>query len=84
MATNNKRFFTDIIGMEVVSASGDHIGKLSNLVIDSDRGQVLSLLVEPEKEFSSTSFVKDKEGFYNIPVNLVSSIEDYVVIKTKE
>ncbi len=83
MVVNNKKFLTDIIGMEVVSTSGDHIGKLSNFVIDSDRGQVLSLLVEPLKSFNSTSFITDKDGFLNIPVNQVSSIEDYVVVNSK-
>ncbi|MCL4315202.1 MAG: PRC-barrel domain-containing protein [Candidatus Thermoplasmatota archaeon] len=84
MASSNRKFLTDIIGMQVVSTNGDLIGKLSNVVVDSERGQILSILVQPDRETVNKSFQRDKDGLYNIPVTMLASIEDYVVIDSKK
>lgn len=84
MASSSRKFLTDIIGMQVVSTTGDMIGKLSNVIVDSDRGQIVSLLVQPDKESMSKTFQRDKDGFYNIPITMLASVEDYVVIDTKK
>lgn len=77
-----KKFTNDLIEMSVVTSTGQMIGKLDDFVFDTETGMVKNILVVPAGEFEFTSFTRDPEGKYVVPLKSLKSVEDVIVIDT--
>ena len=75
-----KKFTTDIIGKSVVTTTGQVVGKLDNLVLNLDTGEVTNLLVEPTEDAVIQSLERDKEGRYVVSIKGIKSMEDVLVV----
>ena len=75
-----KKFTTDIIGKSVVTTTGQVVGKLDNLVLNLDTGEVTNLLVEPTEDAVIQTLEKDKEGRYVVSIKGIKSMEDVLVV----
>ncbi len=79
-----KKFMFDLIAKDVVSNTGQRIGKVSDFVFDTDRGQITKLIVSPEKTEQVKEIPKDENGAYVFSINTVISLEDVVVVDLKK
>ncbi len=75
-----KKFTTDILERSVVTTTGQMIGKLDNLVVNIETGEVANLLVTPEQNTLIPSIERDNEGRYIISVKGIKSMEDVIVV----
>ena len=75
-----KKYLFDLISKDVVTTSGQMIGKVHDFVFDTDRGQIVSVLVEPVREISVREFQKDAEGFYSVSLRNITSMDDFVLV----
>ena len=75
-----KKFTTDIIGKSVVTTTGQVVGKLDNLVLNLDTGEVTNLLVEPTEDAVIQTLERDKEGGYVVSIKGIKSMEDVLVV----
>ena len=75
-----KKFTTDIIGKSVVTTTGQVVGKLDNLVLNLDTGEVTNLLVEPTEDAVIQTLERDKEGRYVVSIKGIKSMEDVLVV----
>lgn len=71
---------TDIIGKSVVTTTGQVVGKLDNLVLNLDTGEVTNLLVEPTEDAVIQTLERDKEGRYVVSIKGIKSMEDVLVV----
>ncbi len=71
---------TDIIGKSVVTTTGQVVGKLDNLVLNLDTGEVTNLLVEPTEDTVIQTLERDKEGRYVVSIKGIKSMEDVLVV----
>lgn len=77
-----KFFSNDILGKEVLSSDGKHLGYVNNLVADTKSGKVLHLLLEPdpEQEVDYRRYRVDSQNRIVLPFNKVKSIKDVVIM----
>ncbi|MFH1722380.1 MAG: PRC-barrel domain-containing protein [Candidatus Altiarchaeota archaeon] len=69
-------------GKPVITVSGEELGRVDDIVVDTHTGQFISLLVEPIAEtMPRVSYPKDKEGNLIIPYDSVNAVSKVVVVK---
>ena len=64
----------------VVTTTGQVVGKLDNLVLNLDTGEVTNLLVEPTEDAVIQTLERDKEGRYVVSIKGIKSMEDVLVV----
>lgn len=74
-----KTFSRSLSGKNVMSTDGKIIGLIKNITVDLDTGQVIDLIVKPNKTFDTTGFVTDGDRVV-IPFEAVKDIKDYIVV----
>ena len=75
-----KKFATDIIKKSVVTTEGEIVGTVSNLVVDTDTGEIKTVLVSPKGDMNVTVFPHDPDGRYMVPLTSMKSFKDVFVI----
>lgn len=73
----------NLAGKDVMNSSGSRIGTLFNVTVDLRTGDLKRLLVTPEQDvptFERPEFPTDTHGRYEIPVEEVQSVNDYIII----
>ena len=76
-----KFFSNDILGKEVLSSDGKHLGFVNNIVADTKTGKVLHILLEPSEEaVDYRRFRTDSQNRIVLPFNKVKSIKDVVIM----
>ncbi len=69
-------------GKPVITVSGEELGRVDDIVVDTQTGQFISILVEPIMEtMPRVSYPKDKEGNLIIPYDSVNAVSKVVVVK---
>jgi len=69
-------------GKPVITAGGEELGRVDDLMIDEQTGKFISLIVEPiSAEITRVSYPKDKDGNMIIPYDAVNAISKVVVVK---
>ncbi len=75
-----KRIFaSDLAGKEIVTVAGTVIGELENITFDLNTGELVDLVIKPDKKLSRTRYRADGK-FLRIPFAAVCAIKDYIVI----
>jgi len=69
-------------GKPVITASGEELGRIDDIMIDEQSGKFISIIVEPiTEELPRISYPKDKDGNLVIPYDAVNAISKVVVVK---
>ena len=67
----------------MITAGGEELGRLDDVIVDEKNGQFISIIVEPVSEgMPKVSYPKDKEGNLIIPYDSVNAVGKVVVVKT--
>ncbi len=61
----------------VTLSDGTVIGELYNILVDFKTGNLISLLVKPNRNLN---YFEMQDGLYVIPFEYVKSIRDYIVV----
>jgi sporulation protein YlmC with PRC-barrel domain len=73
-------FAKNLTGISVISVRGIILGKLDNFEIDEKTGEILSIIMEPQKRAETDKFPKTKDGKVKIPYTAVIALRDVVVV----
>lgn len=71
---------TDLRGKEVTSLNGERLGRIANLVIDSETGRIATMLVTPTG-LAPEGYSLDDHGRLELPFDCVRSVKDMVMVK---
>ncbi|MBI4393756.1 MAG: PRC-barrel domain-containing protein [Euryarchaeota archaeon] len=74
---------SDIRGKTVMSDEGLMLGRLRNVVVNTESGDLSQVLVEPSEDVDPRLFKRDPKGYILFPFEAVKSIKDVIVIETK-
>ncbi|HJJ47907.1 MAG TPA: PRC-barrel domain-containing protein [Methanocorpusculum sp.] len=69
----------DISHKRVMSTDGKIIGIIRNIYIDTETGQLLSLIVQPDPSFDTTGYKVENEAI-TLPFEAVKDIQDFIVV----
>lgn len=78
-----KSFVSDLVRKEVMTSDGELVGTVENFVIDTDTGEVRTILVKTTGGVLLQGFQKDSKGRYMIPLNSMKSMKDVFVVDEK-
>lgn len=70
---------SSISGKKVVSADGDKLGGLKDLVTDIQTGKLLDLVVEPEMEVDRSDY-ENEDGYIFVPFAAVKAIKEVIIV----
>ncbi|NPA85973.1 MAG: hypothetical protein GXO42_01030 [bacterium] len=73
-------FAKNLTGISVISVRGVILGKLDNFEIDEKSGEILSIIMEPEKKAETEKFPKTKDGKVKIPYTAVIALRDVIIV----
>jgi|OpeIllAssembly_1097287.scaffolds.fasta_scaffold2637823_1 sporulation protein YlmC with PRC-barrel domain len=69
-------------GKPVITAGGEELGRIDDIMVDEQTGKFISIIVEPiTDEMPRISYPKDKDGNLIIPYDAVNAISKVVVVK---
>lgn len=73
----------NLSGKAVMGSDGTELGMLYNITMDLKTGELADLVVEPDEELDATSvaFDHDDAGRFQVPVNRVQAVKDYIVVQ---
>ncbi|HIH40339.1 MAG TPA: PRC-barrel domain containing protein [Halobacteria archaeon] len=72
-------FAKSLSNKEIVSQDGRKIGLLYNLTVDLDTGDIIDLVVQPDKSLNTKKYRMDG-SLILIPFKAVRSIKEYIVV----
>ena len=80
---------TDILALNLIEKGvmrndGKEMGSLENITVDLKTGKLESIVVKPKPDIVLSDFEgysKDAEGNFLVPVNLVESVTDNIMVK---
>jgi len=68
----------------VITNRGDEIGKLTDLMITPETGDIESLLVEVDRDSKLAKVVKTKDRILEIPYSAVTAVSDVFIVDERE
>ncbi|ABK13878.1 PRC-barrel domain protein [Methanothrix thermoacetophila PT] len=74
-----KVFASDLAGKEIVTVDGIVLGELENITFNADTGELVDLVVKPDRNLSRVRYRADGK-FVRIPFSAVCAIKDYIVV----
>lgn len=74
-----KIFASDLAGKEIVTVDGVVLGELENITFNLDTGELVDLVVKPDRNLSRVKYRADGR-FVRIPFSAVCAIKDYIVV----
>ncbi|HDJ27179.1 MAG: PRC-barrel domain protein [Thermoplasmata archaeon] len=76
-------FLSELRGKTVLTEDGELLGKLDNVEIDTETGEIKHLLVvtEGEAEAAKKGFERDSKGRLKIPFKNMKAIKDVIMIE---
>ncbi len=76
-----KKFVYDLIKKDVMTTDGELLGIVENFVIDTDTGEIKTVLVKSAGNVTDVKFQKDSKGRYMIPLASMKSLKDVFVVE---
>ncbi|MFH0859818.1 MAG: PRC-barrel domain-containing protein [Candidatus Altiarchaeota archaeon] len=75
---------SECYGLEIYSIKGEHVGRVEDIILNLDRGAIMSLCLKPFKQLTGdSSEIKRLLKEENISYDQVNSIGDIVLINSK-
>ena len=72
----------NLSGKAVMGSDGTELGMLYNITMNLKTGALDDLLVEPNEETAfDADFPVDDHGRFQVPVNRVQAVKDYIVVE---
>ena len=73
----------NLSGKAVMGSDGTELGMLYNITMDLKTGELADLIIEPDEqlETESVELSSDDEGRFQVPVNRVQAVKDYIVVQ---
>ncbi|MFZ2455173.1 MAG: PRC-barrel domain-containing protein [Candidatus Altiarchaeia archaeon] len=69
-------------GKPVITAGGEELGRIDDILVDESTGKFISMIVEPlSEDIPRVSYPKDKDGNLIIPYDAVNAVSKVVVVK---
>lgn len=69
-------------GKRSITTTGKEIGRLDDIIVDEQTGEMESVIVEPDAETAEDiRFPKDSQGDFVIPFKAVRAISDVIVVE---
>jgi sporulation protein YlmC with PRC-barrel domain len=75
----SKVFATTLAGKEIVTVEGTVVGGLENIILDLGTGNLIDLVVKPNKELNRQRY-REEGKFVLIPFQAVVAVKDYIVV----
>jgi len=72
-------FAKSLSNKEIVSEDGRKIGTLYNFTADLDTGDIIDLVVQPDKSMNTKRYKVDGD-FILIPFKAVMSVKEYIMV----
>ncbi|WP_158055671.1 PRC-barrel domain-containing protein [Halorussus halophilus] len=73
----------NLSGKAVMGSDGTELGMLYNITMDLKTGELADLIIEPDEQLENESveLSADEEGRFQVPVNRVQAVKDYIVVQ---
>ena len=71
---------SDLRDKQVTTVSGERLGHITNVILDSISGELKTLVISSEGEIPE-GYEVDSENMLNIPFEAVRSVKDMVMVK---
>ena len=71
---------SDLKDKQVTTVSGERLGFISNVILDSTSGELKTLVISSEGEIPE-GYQVDSDNKLNIPFETVRSVKDMVMVK---
>ena len=71
---------SDLRDKQVTTVSGERLGHIANVILDSRSGKLKTLVISSEGEIPE-GYEVDSENMLNIPFETVRSVKDMVMVK---
>ena len=71
---------SDLRDKQVTTVSGERLGYITNVILDSTSGKLKTLVISSDGEVPS-GYKIDSENMLNIPFETVRSVKDMVMVK---
>ena len=71
---------SDLRDKQVTTVSGERLGHITNIILDSMSGELKTLVISSEGEIPE-GYEVDSENMLNIPFKTVRSVKDMVMVK---
>ena len=78
-----KMFANALKGKKVMSAEGEELGNIENIIIDTKSGVLQHVLISPGENVDPKLFKTDATGRLVLPFSGIKSIKDVVVMDLK-
>jgi sporulation protein YlmC with PRC-barrel domain len=69
---------------KVITNRGDEVGKLSDLLVDENSGEIEHLLVELDRESKFVKKASGKDRIIQIPYSAVTAVSDVFIVDERE
>ncbi len=69
---------------KVITNRGDEVGKLSDLMIDENNGEIEHLLVELDRDSKFLKRISSKDRVIKIPYSAVTAVSDVFIVDERE
>ena len=71
---------SDLRDKQVTTVSGERLGHITNIILDSMSGELKTLVISSEGEIPK-GYEVDSDNMLNIPFETVRSVKDMVMVK---
>ncbi|KTG08936.1 photosystem reaction center subunit H [Haloprofundus marisrubri] len=74
----------NLSGKAVMGSDGTELGMLYNITMNHKTGALSDLLITPDEEalgLDASSFDRDDDGRFRVPVSHVRAVKDYIVVQ---
>ncbi|RBI63501.1 PRC-barrel domain-containing protein [Halomicrococcus sp. NG-SE-24] len=73
----------NLSGKAVMGSDGTELGMLYNITVNLKTGKLADLVIEPDERIDaeSTDLAVDEEGNFELPVERVQAVKDYIVVQ---
>ena len=71
---------SDLRDKQVTTVSGERLGHIANVILDSTSGELKTLVISSEGEIPE-GYEVDSENMLNIPFETVRAVKDMVMVK---
>ena len=71
---------SDLRDKQVTTVSGERLGFITNVILDSTSGELKTLVISSEGEIPEGYHI-DSDNMLNIPFETVRSVKDMVMVK---
>lgn len=76
-----RKFVSDLVKKEVMTTDGELVGVVDNFVVDTETGEIRTVLVKSSGGVTLSNFQKDSKGRYMIPLPSMKALKDVFVIE---